>query len=138
MLAKLSQKSREIKLDSAYIGVQTAPARRLRRRLTPQETAELVARYKAGESSPALNKEYGILKCGLLQLLREERVSLRNQAMTPEDAERVARLYESGMVITEVVDQISYSYGTIRKVLHQSGVTLRPKGIKRGPGVRAK
>ncbi len=136
-LAKLARKSRKIDPDSVAVGVQEVPTRSLRRRLSPQETAELVARYNAGEVSPALSKEYGISKCGLLQLLRKEGVSLRKQAITPEDAKRAARLYQSGLVITEVADEIGCSYSTVRKALHQSGVTLRPKGVKRGSGLLA-
>lgn len=114
------------------------PTRSLRRRLSPQETAELIARYGAGEASLALSKEYGISKYELLQLLRKEGVTLRKRAMTPEDAEHAARLYESGLTIDEVTEQIGYSYSTVRKMLHQSGVTMRPKGIKRGPGLLVK
>jgi hypothetical protein len=137
-LAKLARKSRKIDPDSVAVGVQEVPTRSLRRRLSPQETAELVTRYNAGEVSPALSKEYGISKCGLLQLLRKEGVSLRKQAITPEDAKRAARLYESGLTIDEVVEQIDSSYSTVRKVLHQSGVIMRPKGIKRSPEILVK
>lgn len=105
--------------------------RTLKRRLSPQERADLVARYISGEDSPALSREFGISKSGLLRLLKEEGVEMRKQAVTPEDAKRAARLYESGMSINEVVDQIGYSYSTIRRSLHESGAVIRPKGIKR-------
>lgn len=58
---------------------------------------------------------------------------MRKQAITPWDAKRAARLYESGLSITEVVERIGYSYSTVRKSLHESGVAMRPKGIKRRP-----
>ena len=56
---------------------------------------------------------------------------MRKQAITSADAKQAARLYESGMAISEVVEQIGYSYSTVRKSLHESGVAMRPKGIKR-------
>lgn len=56
---------------------------------------------------------------------------MRKQAMTPADAKHAAKLYDSGMSITEIVERIGYSYSTIRKSLNQSGVAMRPKGIKR-------
>jgi hypothetical protein len=110
--------------------------RNLRRRLSPQVIEELVGRYNTGEGTPALSREYHISKSGLLQLLRAEGVPLRRQPLASEDAKRAVRLYKSGLIVSEVVDQIGYSYGAVRKVLHESGVTMRPKGIKRRPGDR--
>jgi AraC-like DNA-binding protein len=95
--------------------------------------AELVARYKVGKTSAGLSKEFGISKCGLLQLLRNEGATVRKQVIAPWDAERAAQLYESGLSITEVVERIGYSYSAIRKSLHERGVAMRPKGIKRKP-----
>lgn len=106
-----------------------APVRSLRRRLSPQTIEEIVARYNAGEETPALSREYGISKSGLCQLLQAEGVSFRRQAITPEDAERAVQLYESGLTIKQVVGQVGYSFGTIRMVLHEHGVTMRASGI---------
>lgn len=130
-LVKLAQKSRRMDPALVQVGEQEVPTRRLRRRLSSQERAELVARYRAGEDTPALSREYGISKCGLLHLLGKEGVTMRKQPMAPPDAKRAVRLYESGMSITEVVDQVGYSYSTIRKCLVENGVAMRPKGIKR-------
>jgi transposase len=58
---------------------------------------------------------------------------MRKQAIIPWDTKRAAQLYESGLSITEVVEQIGYSYSTVRQSLHGSGVVMRPKGIKRRP-----
>ena len=65
------------------------------------------------------------------EALCQRRGALREQAITSADAEQAARLYESGMSISEIVEQIGYSYSTVRKSLHGSGVAMRPKGIKR-------
>ncbi len=94
----------------------------------PDAIDELVARYTAGEETPALSREYGISKSGLGQLLLAEGVSLRDHAITLEDAETARRLYESGLVIKQVVAHINYSYGTIRAALHEHGATLRRSG----------
>lgn len=130
-LARLAQKSRRIDPDSVSTDENSIPSRTLRRRLSSEERAELITRYVAGEDSPSLSRECGISKCALLRLLREEGVALRKQAVTPQDAKRAARLYESGLSIDEIVDKIGYSYSTIRKSLHESEVAIRPKGIKR-------
>jgi lambda repressor-like predicted transcriptional regulator len=114
---------------SVSIGGQKAPMRNLRRRLSPQAIDELVARYNAGEQTPALSREYGISKTGLRQVLLAEGVRFRMQPITPEDAGRAVQLYERGMTIRQVVEQVGYSYGTIRTALHEHGVAMRAGGI---------
>lgn len=42
----------------------------------------------------------------------------------PEDAARAVRLYESGLTIKQVMGQVGYSFGTIRRVLHENGVAM--------------
>jgi DNA-binding IclR family transcriptional regulator len=49
--------------------------------------------------------------------------------MTPEDAERATRLYERGLTIDEVVEQVGYSFSTVRRMLHAHGVTVRERGV---------
>jgi DNA invertase Pin-like site-specific DNA recombinase len=105
--------------------------RNLRRRLAPQTIAELVARYNGGEHTPALSRQYGISKTGLLQLLQDKGVPLRRRSVTPEDAERAVRLYERGLTIDEVVKPIGYSYSTVQRLLHQKGVVLRTGAPRR-------
>lgn len=107
------------------------PPRSLRRRFTCQEISEIVSRYQAGDSIPALCRDFGLSKGGVLQLLRDEGVEMRKQAITPEDAKQAARFYEDGLSVAEIVEQIGYSYSTVRKCLHASGVAMRPKGVKR-------
>jgi AraC-like DNA-binding protein len=110
------------------MGARDAPVRSLRRRLSPQAIQELVARYNTGEDTPALSQEYGISKTGLGEVLLAEGVAFRRQAITTEDTERAVQLYESGLTIKQVVAQVGYSYGTIRRVLHEHGVAMRATG----------
>lgn len=102
--------------------------RNLFRRLGPKVIGELVARYKVGEHTPALAKEYGISTTGLRKLILEEGVELHLQSMTPEDSDRAVKLYEDGLTIRDIVVQIGYSLGTIRRELYRRGVQMRPSG----------
>lgn len=130
-LANLALQSRVMQPGAASVEAQEVRVRSLRRRLAPQVIEELVARYIAGEDTPALSREYGISKTGLRELLQAEGVSMRRQAITPEDAERAVRLYERGLTITQVVERVGYSYGTVRRTLHEQGVAMRPTGIEK-------
>lgn len=130
-IERLAHRSRLLQLDADPPNVPTGARRNLRRRLTPQAIAELVARYNAGEHTPALSRQYGLSKTGLVELLRTEGVPLRRRSMTLQDAERAVRLYESGLTIDEVVKQVGYSYSTIQRLLHQKRV-----GMRAGPSRR--
>lgn len=123
-LERLAHQARLPQLDAAPAKACDGGMRSLRRRLSPQVIAELVARYDTGEDTPALSREYGMSKTGLRELHKAEGVSMRRQAITPEDAETAVRFYERGLTVQQVVERVGYSYGTIRKVLHESGVTM--------------
>lgn len=127
-VAKLAQLSCRIHSDANTKGTPAAQHRSIRRRLAPQAIEELVARYAAGEETPALSREFGISASGLRDLLRAEGVSLRGHAITVQDAERAVHLYLSGLTITQVVAHIGYSHGTIRKSLIKHGVVVLRSG----------
>ncbi len=128
-VAKLAQLSRTATPQPPAKERQAAVPRSLRRRLSPQAIEELVARYHAGEETPALSRECGISASGVRELLRAEGVSLRGHAITVQDAERAVNLYLSGLTITQVVAHIGYSHGTIRTVLMKHGVAIRLGGL---------
>jgi AraC-like DNA-binding protein len=123
--------SRRIQPETDSNRTQAVPHRSIRRRLSPQAIDELIARYRDGEATTALSREFGISPSGLRDLLLAERVSLRGHAITPEDVEKAVQLYEHGITITEVVRHIGYSRDTIRKVLVEHGVTMRSGGQRK-------
>lgn len=127
-VAGLARQYRVRQPRSQPVKAQEKAVRSLRRRLSPQQIEELVSRYNAGEDTPALSRAYGISRGGLRKLLLSRGVSFRKQPMTPEDAERAMRLYEHGLTIKEVVDQVGYSFSTVRRLLHASGVVVRERG----------
>jgi hypothetical protein len=55
-------------------------------------------------------------------------VTLREQGITPEDAEEAVRLYKTGLTIRQVAERVGYSYGTIRTALYGSGIVMRTGG----------
>lgn len=115
--------------EAAPIESQKTEMRSLRRRLSRQDIEDLVARYNAGEDTPALSREFGISTSGLRQLLHAEGVPFRRQAVTPGDANTAIRLYESGLTIRQVVERVGYSFGTIQRLLNERGVTMRASAI---------
>lgn len=76
----------------------------------------------------ALSRKDGISRSGLCQLLLDEGVVLRKLSITPDDAVLAVQLYERGLTIRQVMDQVGYSYGTIQRMLNEKGVALRAGG----------
>lgn len=124
VVAKLAQMSRQLPAEKPAMETPPKP-RNLRRRLTPQMINEIVARYTAGEKTPALSQAFGISESGVRDLLRAEGVILRGRAITPEDAEQAVHLYEQGLTITAVAEHLRYAHGTIRTVLLKRGLAIR-------------
>ena len=65
---------------------------RLSDRFTPDELAQLVARYQAGEMSTRLAREHGIAKSTFLRLLAEYGVASRPRGLTPAKEKEILRL----------------------------------------------
>ena len=90
---------------------------RLTDRFTPDELDQLVARYKAGETSTALARESGIAKSTFLRLLSERGVGTRPRGLTPGKEEEILRLRKQGMIIREIAKKVGCSYDTARLFL---------------------
>lgn len=94
-----------------------------------------MARQKAGEPIRALSQKFGISVFGLRDLLVAEEVLFRKQPITPEDIGLAVQLYKSGLTVKQVVKRVGYSIGTIRRVLHERGVTMRSHSTRQVKGV---
>lgn len=126
-LAKLAKASRSIKGKPIPEKAEKYLARNLKRRLSPEQVEQLAKRYEKGETISALSSEFDISRPALRILLRGAGVSPRRRGMAPEDADRAIQLFESGLTIYEVIDQVGYSYGVINRMLHKRGVKVRPR-----------
>ena len=90
---------------------------RLADRFTPEELAQLVARYQAGEMSTALAREKGIAKSTFLRLLAEHGVASRPRGLTPAKEKEILRLRRQGMIIREIAKRVGCSYDVARLFL---------------------
>ena len=94
-------------------------------RLSVAQRAEVVARYCEGDTSTALAEEFGVARSTVLRLLREARVVVRRQPMAPEQVSEAARLYESGLSLSQVAKHLEVNQETMRLAILKAGVTLR-------------
>ncbi|WP_442921809.1 helix-turn-helix domain-containing protein [Microbacterium sp. ZOR0019] len=95
-------------------------------RLSDADRAAVVTRYEAGETSTALASEYGVAKSTILGILRANAVVVRRQPLTPEQVSEAARLYGSGLSLSQVATQLDVNQETTRVAILGAGVTLRP------------
>ncbi|WP_280494322.1 helix-turn-helix domain-containing protein [Nocardia farcinica] len=104
----------------------TVRPRRLDRRLSAETLAELVTSYVTGTSTNQLCELYGLSKCGLLKILQQHGVQMRNQPMTEEEIDRAAELYRAGNSIKTIAMKLGKAKGSVWKALTNSGVEMRP------------
>lgn len=90
----------------------------------------MIERYEAGETSTALAEAYGVAKSTILGILRANSVVVRRQPLTPEQIGEAARLYESGLSLSQVAKRLGINQETMRVAIVDAGVALRqPTGV---------
>ena len=115
--------------------------------LTSEQKAAMVADYQAGKSVEQIVKDVRASSSTLYQVLREQRVSLRNSDYTrfdsPEREGEIRRLYEGGANTHELGEQFHLSACTVNRAIRRAGGTIRSvsearhievaKGVQIGP-----
>lgn len=99
--------------------------RRLDRRLSAATIAEVVEGYQEGSSTNQLCERHGLSKGGLLKILQEHGVQMRNQPMTEEEIDSAVRLYSEGKSLSAVARQLGKAKGSIYQALQGRGVPRR-------------
>lgn len=112
---------------------ETVRHRRLDRRLSSDTIAELVAAYRGGTSTNALCQRYELSKGGILKLLSDQGVMMRNQSMTEEQIDLAVTLYKTGLSLVAVGKELGCAASTVRDALKARGIQRRkPGGSKPG------
>lgn len=91
----------------------------------PAAQAEVVQRYTSGEPSTALADHFKVAKSTILRILRENSVVVRRQPLTSKQVATAKRLYESGLSLSAVAEQMSVNQETMRVAIINAGVRLR-------------
>lgn len=116
-------------ISSAHGSLPIPPASRTRRswtRLSDEARRDVAARYEAGETSTALAAEYAVAKSTILGILRSRSVVVRRQRPEPDVVGKAARLYESGLSLSQVAGTLKVNQETMRLAIIANGVELRP------------
>jgi hypothetical protein len=110
---------------------QTHPqVQKLASRLGSETCSEICDRYAAGEAAGVIAADYRVSRNAVLNLVRSRSIVVRAQAMTNEQVQLAAQLYESGLPIAAVQREVGASYGAVRSALMKGGVAMRPRGFQ--------
>ncbi len=110
----------------AKTGSSNVQPRRLDRRLSPHTIAELVDAYRSGTSTNTLCEQHGLSKGGLLKILQERGVQMRNQPMTEDEIDWAVRLYGEGQSLNAIARTLGKAKGSVWKALRGRKVQMRP------------
>ncbi len=86
----------------------------------------VIARYAAEEITTLLAEEFGVAKSTILGILRANNVVVRRQPLTPEQVVEAARLYRTGLSLSQVAERLSVNQETMRVAILRAEVELRP------------
>ncbi|MEX3566333.1 hypothetical protein [Micrococcus endophyticus] len=70
-------------------------------------------------------KDYDVAKSTIIGILRANNVVVRRQPMTADQVSEAARLYESGLSLSQVAEALGVNQETLRVAVIKAGVVLR-------------
>ena len=111
--------------DDAQTSREAPMPRRKWKRLSDEARAQVVARYSAGDTTTALAKDYGVAKSTIIGIFRANNVVVRRQPMTAQQVGEAARLYKTGLSLSQVAAAVGVNQETMRVAIIKAGVVLR-------------
>ena len=95
-------------------------------RLTESQRSELVRRHEGGESANALAREFGIHRRTAARIIRAGGGELRYRVAV--DAQVACELYEGGLSLAQVGEELGVSAGFVLNLFRRAGVPTREVG----------
>lgn len=106
---------------------QDARKPRSKRFLRPEDVANLVHRYEAGETTQQIGDRLGISKTRVATILREQGVTIRRQGLNGEQVREAATLYSAGKSLAWIGARFGVSHTTVATALRRQGFDLRAR-----------
>ena len=94
-------------------------------RITPTQSAELIAEYKAGASLRALAKQFGVHRNTAAEHVRRAGVGRERAQFTEAVVAQIVDQYQSGVGLDRIGSQWHTSSKRVRAVLVEAGVNIR-------------
>ncbi len=114
------------KLDLSQV---KAPVRRpvvkRAKTLNEAQVAQLVARYRVGQTTYELADQFGVWRGTVARHLKAAGVTLNAPAMTEREIARAVELYATGMSTAKIGEQLGRKPATVWSALKRVGVQMR-------------
>ena len=110
--------------------IATPPPQRLRQhhtRLTPAQKDEVITLYQQGVLVRKICQRYGISKQQLSDLRKARSIPRRPRGLNDEQKRQAERRYLAGQSCAAIGRQFGVHAETVRRYLHTTGITLRPR-----------
>lgn len=120
--------------------VQSAGERGPQRILSPDQAAQILKEYEAGDSCPVLAERHhvstgtirlSILRCGGQMRTKKQAAVLSKTELSAETKTAMAELYRSGKGLYAVRDQFKIGVLRLLDVLEEQGIAVRRDGTQR-------
>jgi hypothetical protein len=121
--------ARNLRTRTTHRATKPPSTLRHQQRLTPEQTAALLADYLAKMPIPQITAKYGIHRSTVCEIVSRhyDGKRRRDRQMTDRDVERAAELYSEGKSLVSVGEHFGLVASTIRRELLTAGVQLRPR-----------
>jgi lambda repressor-like predicted transcriptional regulator len=106
--------------------------RQRQKRLSGDEIAQLIAKYKTGSTTYELAAQFGCHRTTVSEHLKANGVRMRRKPLTEGQVDKAVRLHESGLSLAKVSQQIGADTETIRARLRKRGVVMRDAHYRGG------
>ena len=104
---------------------------KFKRKVSKEDHKVIAERYKQGESSPKLAKEFDVSRERICKILDSMGVDRRSKKISDKEIENVIELYDADYSVRSISEKVGRSQSTIVSVLSNKGIK-----IERGRGVR--
>lgn len=98
---------------------------RIDARLEPEQLDAIFDAYAAGDSATAVAAAFGVSESSVKRLVRQRGGEIRLQPLPRNLIAKAAALYESGMSVQAVADELRVPKSTLLRTLKKHGVQMR-------------
>ena len=116
--------------DGATTTIDTPPPQRLRQhhtRLTPAQKDEVITLYQQGVPVREICQRYDISRQQVSDLRDARGIPRRPRGLTDEQKRQAKQRYIGGRSCAAIGRQFGVHAETVRRYLHTTGITLRPR-----------
>ena len=116
--------------DEPHVGKTNRPQKQQQRRLTPNETDQLIAQYVRGATVSQLARKWKIHRTTVMDHLKRHHVPTKahRRKLTDTDVTKASELYRAGDSLAKLGQWFGVDGKTIARELKAIGITMRPPG----------